>query len=170
MFAKVFPRAMEASLHRGHARVESFSDLGVTPALLHQREQRPILWPQLAERVTQGIEFLRIHRARRLGDVLMFLTERQKDPAQLLPAQLIDARVAREPEQPRLELSRRLQTIERPDHLDEHLLRQIFDIITSAGHSINKAGNPMLVTDNELPLGGFVALLGPPNKVGQRIR
>jgi len=55
MFAKVFPRAMETSLHRGDARVESFGNLGVAPALLHQSEQRPILWPQLAERVTQGI-------------------------------------------------------------------------------------------------------------------
>src|SRR4051794_23375007 len=93
MFAKVFPRAMETGLHRGDARIESFGNLGVTPAFLYQCEQRSILRPQLAERVAQGVEFLGVHCAGRLGDILMFLTERQKDPAQLLSTQLIDARI-----------------------------------------------------------------------------
>ena len=100
----------------------------------------------------------------------MLLAERQKNSTQLLPPQLIDARIPREPEQPRLELRRRLQTIERADHLDEDLLRQILHVITSTGHGVNEACDAMLVTDNELPLSGFVALLSPPNEVGQRSR
>ena len=43
----------------------------------------------------------------------MFRPQRQKDPAQLLPAQLIDARVARQPEKPRFKLCRRLQSVDR---------------------------------------------------------
>jgi hypothetical protein len=170
MLAKVFPRTVEASFHRGDAGVESFGNFGMAPAFLNQREQRAILRPQLRERMTQGVELFGIHRTRRLRDILMLFAEWQKNPAKFLPTQLIDARIAREPEQPRLELRRRLQPIECPDHLDEHLLRQIFDVITSAGHGINEASDPMLVADNELPLGGFVALLGSPHEVGQRSR
>ena len=170
VLAKVFPRTVEASFHRGDASIESFSNFGVAPAFLNQCKECSILRPQLRESMTQRVKLLGVHCTRRLWDILVLLAEGEKYPPELLATQLIDARVAREPEQPRLELGRRLQTIERPDHLDEHLLRQIFNIITSASHSINKAGDAMLVTDNELPLGGFVALLGSPHKVGQRIR
>ena len=65
------------------------------------------------QRVTQCIELLGIHRTRRLRNIFVLLAKRQKNPPQLLPPQLIDAGVAGEPEQPRLELRRRLQTIER---------------------------------------------------------
>ena len=100
----------------------------------------------------------------------MLLAERQKNSTQLLPPQLIDARIPREPEQPRLELRGRLQAIDRADHLDEDLLREILDVITSTRHGVNESGNPMLVADDELTLSGFVALLSPPNEVRERSR
>ena len=170
MLAKVFARAVEASFHRGNTGIESFGNFRMTTSFLDERKQRAVLRPQLSERMPQRIELFGIHCSRRLGTVLMLLAKRQEDPSQLLPTQLIDAGVAREAEQPRFELRGRLQPIERADHLDENLLREILDVITSSGHGVNKTGDPMLVADNELPLGDFVALLGPPNKVGQRIR
>lgn len=138
--------------------------------LLDQGKQRPILGPELGQGVTQGIEFFGTDGAGRLGDVFVFLPERQKYPPEFLAAQLIDAGVAGQPEKPRFELRRRLQAIQGPDHLDEDLLREILDVITPAGHGVNEACNPMLIADNELMLGGFVALLSPADQVGQRIR
>ena len=170
MLAKMLSRAVEASFHRGDTRGESFGNFSVAAPFLHEREQRAILRAQLRERVPQRIELFGINRAGRLGDVLMLFAKRQKNTTQLLSPQLIDARIPREPEQPRLELRRRLQTIECADHFDEDLLREILDVITSTGHGVNEAGNPMLVADDELALSGFVALLSPPNEVGERSR
>ena len=170
MLAEMLTGAMEASFHRGHTGVQSFGNLGVAPSFLDQRQQRPILGPELRQRVSQGVQLLRVHRTGRLRDVFVLLAEREKNPPQLLPPELINARVPGETEQPRLELRRRLQTIEGSNHFDEHLLREVFHIITSSRHSINEAGNSMLVADNELPLGGFVAPLCSPYQVGQRIR
>jgi hypothetical protein len=170
VLSKVFTRAMKASFHRGNAGIKGFGNLGVAPAFLHECEQCTVLRPQLRQRMTQRIKLLRIHRTGRLRNIFVLLAERQKYPPQLLPPQLINARVPREPEQPRLELRGSLQAIDGSNHLDEDLLGEIFDIITSSGHGVDKAGDPMLVTDNELPLGGFVALLSPPHKVGQRSR
>jgi hypothetical protein len=81
-----------------------------------------------------------------------------------LTSQLIDAGVAGEPEKPRLELRRRLQPIEGADHFDEDLLREIFDVIASSSHGVNKSRDPVLVCDNEVPLGALVALLSPPHE------
>ena len=170
VLAQVLSGTVKASFHRGNAGVEGLGDLGMAAPFLHEGQQRAVLRPQLPESMTQGIELLRIDRSRRLRDVLMLLAKGEKDTPQLLPPELIDAGIAREPEQPRLELCRSLQTIDGANHLDEHLLRQIFHIITSPCHSINDAGNAVLVTDDELTLGGFVALLSPPHKVGQRRR
>jgi hypothetical protein len=170
MLAKVFARAVEASFHRGDTGIESLGNLGMTAPFLHERKQGPILRPQLAQRVAERIEFFGIHRAGRFRNILMLLPEGQEDAPQLLAPQLIDARVPGEPEQPRLELRGSLQAIDGANHLDEDLLRQIFDIITATGHGVDKTSDPMLVADNELSLGVFVALLSPPNKVGQRSR
>ena len=122
MLAKVFACAVEASFHRGNTGIESLGNLGVAAAFLDERQERAILWPQLRQSMTQGIEFLGIHRTRRFGNVFVLLAEGQKNPAQLLPPQLIDARIPREPEQPRLELRRCLKTIDRANHFDENLL------------------------------------------------
>ena len=57
-----------------------------------------------------------------------------------------------------------------PEQRAVFLLREVFDVITSPSHSINKAGHPMLVTDNQLPLGVFIALLRPSHEVSQCVR
>ena len=139
----------------------------MTAALLHEREERAVLGAKLRERMAQRVELLGVHRAGRLGDVLMLLAERQENPAQLLPAELIDARVAREAEEPRLKLRRSLQAIDRAHHLDEDLLREVLHVITAARHGVDKPRDPVLVEPYELPLGGFFALLGPPHNCGQ---
>lgn len=170
MFAQVFARTMQAGFHGRNTGGQNFGDLGMAAAFLDEGEQRTILGAQLGERMAQGVEFLGAHGAGGLGDVFVFLPERDKDPPEFLAPQLIDAGVAREPEQPRLELRRRLQTIEGADHLDEHLLGEILHVVAASGHGVNEAGDPMLIADNELMLGGFVAPLSQADKVSQRIR
>jgi hypothetical protein len=169
MLAKVFSRAVEASFHRGDTRVEGFCNFCVAATFLHKREQRPILRTKLGKSMPQRVEFFGIHRTRRLRNIFVFLPEREKNAPQLLPPQLVDAGVPREAEQPRFELRRRLQAIDGAHHLDEHLLREIFDVITSTSHGVYESSDPMLVADDELPLGRFVAFLCPPHEVGQRI-
>ena len=170
MFAKMFARPMEASFHCGHAGLERLGDFGVTAAFLDEREERAILRAKLGERVTQRVEFLGADGTGGFGNIFVFVAERQKNAAQLLAAELIDAGVAREAEEPRFELRRRLQPVESPDHFDEDLLRQILHVIASSSHGVNETGDPMLVSDDELPLGVFFALLSPADKVGQRGR
>jgi hypothetical protein len=170
VLAKMLSRAVEASFHRGDTGIESLGDFRMTATFLHQGQQGPILRPQLRQRMAQCIEFLRIDGVRRFRDVFMLFAKREKYPAQFLTPELIDASIARESEQPRLELRRRLQTVDGANHFYEHLLRQIFNVITSAGHGVNEASNPMLIADNELSLSGFVALLSAPYQVGQRSR
>jgi hypothetical protein len=170
VFAKVLARPVKASFHRRDAGGQDLGNFGMAPTLLDEGEQRAVLGAQLGERMAQGVKFLGAYCAGRLGDVFVLLAKWEKNPPQLLAAQLVDAGVAGESKQPRLELRRGLQVIQRPDHLDENLLGEVFDIITASGHGVNEAGHPMLVADNELMLGGFVALLSPPDKVRQRIR
>ncbi len=142
----------------------------MTAALLDEGEQGAVLRPQLRQRVPQRIELLGIDRARRLGNVFVFVPKWQKDAPELLPPELIDAGVTREPEEPRLELRRRLESVERADHFYEYLLRQVFDVIAPAGHGVNESGDPMLVTDDELSLGAFIALLSSADQIHQRGR
>ncbi len=108
MLAKMFARAVEASFHRGDTGIESFGNFRVAATFLHEGEERAILRAELGERVAERIELLGIDRAGRLGDVLVLITKRQENPAQFLAAELIDAGVAREAEQPRFKLCRRL--------------------------------------------------------------
>ena len=170
MLAKMFACAMEASLHRSDASFERFSDLRMTTPFLHQGKQRAVLRSELRQRMTQGVEFLGINRPGRLRNVFVLLAKREKNPTQLLPPQLVDTRVTRESEKPRLELGGSLQAIDGTDHLDEHLLGQIFDVIAPTGHGVNEACHPVLIADHKFPLGGLVALLSPPHKVGQGSR
>jgi hypothetical protein len=118
----------------------------------------------------ERIQFLGIDGTGRLGDIFVLFSERQENPAQLLAAELIDAGIAREPEQPGLELRRGLEPVDRPDHLDENLLGQVLHVIASSGHGVHEACHAMLIADNELTLGSFVALLSPAHEVGQRGR
>lgn len=167
MLAKMLTRTVKASFHRSDTRIENFSDLRMTAALLDQRQQRTILGPELGERVPKGIQLLRVHGAWRLGNIFVLLAKGKKDATQLLPTELVDAGVSRQAKQPGLKLRRRLQTIDGSDHLDKHLLGQVFDIIAPARHSIDEASHAVLVTDNELPLGCFVALLSSTHQVSQ---
>ena len=118
MLAKVFTRTVEASFHRGDTGAESLGNFGVAAALLDEREQRAVLGSELREGVAQRVELLGIHRTRRLGNIFVLLAKRQENPAQFLPAELIDAGVAREPEKPRLKLRRLLQAIDGAHHFD----------------------------------------------------
>jgi hypothetical protein len=170
MLAKVLARAVEASFHRDDTGLKGFGNFGVAAPLLHQREERAIMRAELGERVAEGVEFLEVHGAGRLGDVFVLFAKRQENAAQFLAPELVDAGVAREAEEPRLELRGRLQPVKGADHFDEDLLREILHVIAASGHGENEAGNAVLVGDNELPLGGFVALLSPADKVGQRGR
>jgi hypothetical protein len=170
VFAKMFAGAMKASLHGSHGGIESFGDFRVTAALLHQSEECPVLRAQLSESVPQSVQFLGIDGSGWFGDIFMLFTEGEKDAPELLAAELVDAGIAGEAEEPRFELRRRLQAVDRTDHLDEDLLGQVFDVIAPVRHGVNEARNPVLVGDDELTLGVFVALLSPANKVGQRGR
>ncbi len=167
MFAEVFPGTVQPGFHGRDTGGQNFGDFCVAPAFLDQREQRAILRAELGERMPEGIKFLGVDGSRRLGDVFMLDPERQKNPAEFLAAELINAGVAGEAKEPRLKLCRCLEVNECTDHLDEHLLGKIFDIIAPAGHRIHKASHPVLVADNKLPLGVFFAFLGSADEVHQ---
>jgi hypothetical protein len=170
MFAKVFTGPMKASLHRGDGGIERESDLRMAAPFLHEGEQGAILRAKLSQGVPQRIQLLGVDGAGRLGNIFVFLTKREEDAPQFLPPQLVDARIARQPEKPRLKLGRGLQTVDRPDHFDKDLLGQIFDVIASVGHGVNETRDPVLVGDDDLPLSVLIAFLSPANKVGQRGR
>lgn len=98
MFAQVLAGAMQPSLYRRDAGGENVGDFGMAAAFLNQGEQGAILGAELVERVAQGIEFLGINRARGLRDILVLDPERQKDPAEFLATELINAGIAGETE------------------------------------------------------------------------
>ena len=100
----------------------------------------------------------------------MFVAKREKNAAQFLAAELIDAGVAREAEQPRLELRGRLQPIQRADHLDKNLLRQVLDVIAAISHGVDKAGDPVLIRNDKLALRALLAFLGAADERSQLIR
>jgi len=167
MLAKMFAGPVKASFHGSHTGAKGHGDFSVTAAFLDQREERAVLRADLGQRVPQRIEFLGVDGARRLRDVFVFRAKREKDPAQLLPAEVIDAGVAREPEEPRLELRRSLQAVERADHLDENLLGQVLDGVAAIDHGIHESSHAVLVADNELALGPLVTALSAADELDQ---
>ncbi len=170
MLAEMFSGAVKASFHRCDTSIQRFRYFGMTAAFLNQSQQGPVLRSQLRQRMAERIQFFRVHRSRRFRDVFVLFTKRQKNPPQFLPPQLIDASITGQAKKPRFELRRSLQPIQSSDHFDEDLLRQIFDVIASSGHGVNKPRHPMLVADDELTLGRFLALLRPADEVSQRSR
>lgn len=160
MFAKMLAGPVEASFDRGNAGLEGLGNFGVAAAFLDEGEQRAVLGPELGQGVAEGVEFLGVDRTRRLGDVFVLLAEGQENPPEFLAAELVDAGIAREAEQPGLELRRRLEPVERPDHLDEDLLAEVLDVIAPAGHREDKARHAVLIGHDELPLGRLFAPLG----------
>jgi len=169
MFAKMLARTVQASFHRGDAGRKNLRHLGVTAPLLYERKERAVLGTKLSQGMAQRVEFLGIHRSVGFRDIFVLFAERQKHSPQFLTSQLIDTGIPGETEKPRLELRGRLQPIQRANHFDENLLREVFDIIAPTRHSVNKAGHPMLVGDNEIVLGRFLPLLSPAYQLGQRV-
>jgi len=94
--------------------------------LLDEGKERPVLGPKLRQRVPECIEFLGIHGAFRLGHIFMLRGEGQEDPAQLLAAEVVDAGVARQAEEPGLELLGGLKPVQGADHFNKYLLGNIF--------------------------------------------
>lgn len=168
--AKVFPGAMQARLHGGNARSQGLGYFGVAAALLHEGHQGAILGTKLGERVAQGVQFLAIDGARLLGNVFMLGSKGKKNAAQLLPAQMIDAGVARKAEQPRFELGGGLKAMEGANHFDEYLLRYVLHGIAATGHGVDKSRDAPLVGDDKIALGDLFAVLGAPDQVDQRGR
>src|SRR5208283_2691840 len=67
VLSKLFACAVEARLHGSDARAEALGDLGVAASLLHQREERAVLGPELGERVAERVELLRDRKSTRLN-------------------------------------------------------------------------------------------------------
>ena len=88
----------------------------------------------------------------------------------LLAAQVVDAGIACEAEEPGLELLGRLETGEGPRHLDKDGLGEILDRVAPAGDGVGEAGDAVLVGHNEVAHRGFVAALRPAYSVAQRVR
>lgn len=170
MLAEMFTRTVQASLHRGNTGGKSFGNLGMAAAFLNEGEQSAILRAELGKGVAERIELLGVDRAGGFRDVFVLLTERQENATEFLAAQLVDAGIAREPEEPRFKLRGLMQTVDRTGHLDENLLGKIFDVVTAGSHGIHEAGDAMLVVDNKLTQRDFVASLRPTNKVRQLVR
>ena len=170
MFSKVFSGTVEAGLHGRHAGAQGDCDLRMAAPFLHEGEQGPVLRPELGERMTQSVELFGADRAFRFRDVFVFRRKRRKDASQFLAAEVIDAGIPREPEKPRLELGRRLKPRQRADHLDEDKLSDVLDGITAADDRINKPGNTVLVSHDELALGIGLAALRASNKIDRRSR
>lgn len=158
---------MKTGLHRGDAGSECSRDLRVTAAFLHQCEENPVLRTELGEGVAEGVELLGIDGTGRFGNVFVLGCERQKNAAELLAAEVIDAGVARESEQPRLELLRRLESRERAHHFDKHELREILDGVAPPDDRINETSHAVLVGDDEVALSIGVVALGAADEVDQ---
>lgn len=169
-FTEAFPGPVQAGFDHGDTGTRNFRHFHLTAAFFRQGEQGAVLGTELSQGMPQRIEFLRVHRAGRLGDILVLGAKGQENAPQFLPAELVDAGIARQPEKPGLELRGFLQSVDRPDHFDENLLRQVFHIIAPRCHGVDKPRHPMLVVDNDLPERDFVALLRSADKIRQRGR
>ncbi len=170
MFSQMLTGAVETSFYGSHTRAKGLGNLSVAAAFLHEGEEGAILGAKLGKGVAEGIELLGIHRAGRLGHILVLGRERGEYPPQLLPAEVVDAGVASEAEEPRLELGRSLQAVEGPNHLDEDLLREVLYGITTVCHGVDEARHSVLVGHDELALSAFIAALRAANKVDQLSR
>jgi len=151
---------MQSRLHRHDTGPGRFCHFDLTAAFLSKREQGAIFGRELLQGMLQSVEFLGIDRSRRLGNILMLLAERREDPPQFLPPEMIDAGIARHPEEPRLELRRILQSPDRANHLDEHLLREVFDRIAPARNRENETRDSPLIAHDQRMLRRFLSTLG----------
>lgn len=125
MLAKLLAGTMEARLDGCNAGFERFRNFGMTAPLLHKGKKRAILRSELGNGIAKGIQFLRVNGAQRFRHILMLGRERKKYPAQLLPAQMVDAGVAGQAEKPGFKLRGGLKAVYGADHFDENLLGKI---------------------------------------------
>jgi hypothetical protein len=167
ILSELLAGAVQAGLYRGDGDGKGIGDLGMAATLLDQGEEGAILGPKLGEGMAEGIELLGVDRARRFGDIFVLRGKGHEDAPQLLPPEVVDAGVARQPEEPRLELGRGLEAVEGANHLDKYLLRNIFHRIAPVGDGIDKACNAVLIIDDKLALCRFVAFLGSADKFDQ---
>jgi hypothetical protein len=167
VLAKLFSGPVQTGFHRGHAGIQRLGDFGMAAAFLNQGQEGAIVGPQLVQGVAEGVELLGIDGAGRLGHILVFRGKGKEDPPQLLAAEMVDAGVAGQPEQPGLELSGSLQPLQGPDHLDKNELGQILDRIAATRNGINKARDPVLVANDEIVLRPFLSPLGAADKFDQ---
>jgi len=170
VFAQVLPGAVKAGLHRRDSGAEGDGDFSVAAAFLHEGEEGAVLRAELIEGMAEGIEFLGTDGTRRLGHVFVLGGERREDPAKFLPAEVIDAGVAREPEKPRLKLLRFLQACDSPDQFDKDELRDVLDRIAATDDGVDESGDAVLVGHDELALGVRIAALHAADKVDRGSR
>lgn len=150
---------MQSRFYGGNTGTQGDGDFRMTAAFLHEGEKGAVLRAKLVERVAECVEFLGADGTGRFRDVFVLRGERREDPTQFLTAEVVDAGVAREAEEPRLELRRRLEAVERPDHFDENELGDILNGVTSSDDGIDKPSHTVLISHDELPLsGGLTAL------------
>ena len=167
MFPEMFASAMQAGFYRGHTGAEGLGNFGVGAAFLDESQQDPVLGAKLGKGVTEGIEFLGTHRPRGFRDILVLRRKGEKDAAEFLPAKVIDAGIAGEAEEPRLELLGRLEANEGADHLDKDELRQILHRIAPANDRIHESSHTVLIRDDEVALGIGLAALCATDEVDQ---
>lgn len=151
---------MQSRLHRHDTGAGRFGHFDLTAAFLSEREQGAIFGWELLQCMFQRVEFLGIDRSRRLGNILVLFAEGRKYPPQFLAPEMIDTGISRHPEQPRLELRRIVQSPNRSDHFDEHLLREVFHRIAPAGNRKNEARNSALIVHHQRMLRRFLPTLG----------
>jgi hypothetical protein len=111
VLAKLLAGTMEARLHGCNAGFERFCNLSMTAPLLHKGKKHAILGSELGNGIAEGVQFLRVDGAQGLGHILVLGREWKKDPAQLLPAQVVNARVAGQAEKPGFKLRGGLKAV-----------------------------------------------------------
>jgi len=93
VLTKMFTCAVQSSLHCGHGDAQGLGNLPMAAPLLDEGEQGAVLGPELGKRVPEGVEFLCVDSTLGLCNVLMLRTEGKEDPPELLPAEVVYARV-----------------------------------------------------------------------------
>jgi hypothetical protein len=168
---ELFASAVETGFEGDYADTGGVGHFLLAPPFLRKGDEGAVFGFEFGEGVPEGVELLAVHRRRRLGDFeMLFLFERGKKTLPALTAEMIDAGIARHPEEPGFELGGLIETWERAYHFNEDNLGKIFDGITATGDRIDKTRDAMLISDDERALRVFAALLRLPDQVRQRRR
>jgi hypothetical protein len=166
---ELFAGAVKAGFERYHADADAFGHLVLAVTLLRECQQRAILGLQLVQRVSQGVEFLRVDRGRNFRNFGVFV--RLEWGEKFLPplsTDVVDARIPRQTEKPGFELGRLIETWKCANHFDEYGLGEVFDGITAARDGVDKSGYSVLIAEDERSLGVLASLLSLTNQLRQR--